>query len=257
MLVKLMSSLILPDSKIDNIKMVIFDKDGTLIDVHHYWCSMIEFRADFFVNSLNISDKQKLHDDLVKAMGINLKTKKMKPEGPVGIKPRGFIVDVALDIMKKYDKSYTKLMVEDIFKKVDEFSKTKLDTIVKALPDMKRVLEDLTKANIKISIATTDLSARAVLAMKSLSVDAYFTNIAGADLVKKAKPNPDLVEYILDENSLSKEDVVVVGDSMADLGMATNANCKFIAVKSGLYTSDFINQSENIIEDLTKLRVEI
>ena len=83
MLVKLMSSLILPDSKIDNIKMVIFDKDGTLIDVHHYWCSMIEFRADFFVNSVNISDKQKLHDDLVKAMGINLKTKKMKPEGPV------------------------------------------------------------------------------------------------------------------------------------------------------------------------------
>jgi len=252
-----MSSLILPNSQIDNIKMVIFDKDGTLIDVHHYWCSMIEFRADFFVNSLNISDKQKLYDDLVDAMGINLKTKKMKSEGPVGIKPRSFIIGVALETIQKYDKLYTKAMVEDIFKKVDEFSKKKLDFIVKVLPGVERILEDLKKANIKISIATTDLSTRAVLAMKSLEIDSYFVNIAGADLVENAKPNPDLVEYILDKNNLLKEDVVVVGDSMADLGMATNANCKFIAVKSGLYTSDFINQSENIIEDLTKLRVKI
>lgn len=257
MLVKLMSSLILPNSKIDNIKMVIFDKDGTLIDVHHYWCSMIEFRAEFFINSLNIENKEKLYEELVENMGIDLKTKKMKAAGPVGIKPRSFIIDVALDTIQKYDKSYTKAMVEDVFKNVDEYSKTKLDVIVKALPDVKRLLNDLKNANIMITIATTDLSKRAVLAMKSLNIDSYFINIVGADLVANAKPSSDLVEYILDKNSLSKEDVVVIGDSMADLGMAKNAKCKFLAVKSGLYTDDFINQSEYVIENLTKLKVEI
>ncbi|SVA64979.1 uncharacterized protein METZ01_LOCUS117833, partial [marine metagenome] len=30
---------------LDNIKVVIFDKDGTLIDIHHYWASMIKIRA--------------------------------------------------------------------------------------------------------------------------------------------------------------------------------------------------------------------
>ena len=252
-----MSRLILPSSQIDDVKMVVFDKDGTLIDIHHYWCSMIEFRADFFIDSLNIQDKQKLYDELVDNMGIDLKTKKMKPEGPVGIKPRNFIVEVALETIQKYHKSYTKEMVENIFKKVDEFSKVKLDFIVKALPDVKRVLDNLSNANIKISIATTDLSKRAILAMKSLNIDNYFTDIVGADLVDNAKPSSDLVEYILDKNNLSKEDVVVIGDSMADLGMAKNVQCKFIGVKSGLYTDKFVNQCKYLIDDLTQLRVEI
>ena len=142
-----MSSLILPNSQINNIKMVIFDKDGTLIDVHHYWCSMIEFRAKFFIDSLkdkNINQKL-LYDELVDNMGIDLKTKKMKPAGPVGIKPRNFIVDVALTVMQKYNKNYTKKMVEEIFNEVDEYSKNRLTDIVKTLPNVKNLIENLKK----------------------------------------------------------------------------------------------------------------
>jgi HAD superfamily hydrolase (TIGR01549 family) len=252
-----MSSLILPNTQIDNIKMVIFDKDGTLIDVHHYWCSMIEYRAEFFVNSLDIKDKKELYNNLVNNMGIDLKTKKMKAEGPVGIKPRSCIVNVALDTILKYDKNYTKDMVENIFLEVDEYSKNNLTTIVKALPNVNELLEELKQSNIKITIATTDLTKRANLAMESLQLDKYFIDIVGADLVKNAKPNPDLVNYILNKYNLTKDDVVVIGDSMADLGMAKNASCKFLAVKSGLYTNEFIKQSKNIIDDLTQLKVKI
>jgi phosphoglycolate phosphatase len=218
---------------------------------------MIEYRAEFFVKSINIDNKEKLYNLLIDNMGIDLTSKKMKPQGPVGIKPRSFIIDIALNTMLEYDKNYTKKMVESIFKEVDEYSKTKLNHIVKALPNVKNVLEDLKQSNIQISIATTDLTQRAILAMKSLKLDSYFIDIVGADLVKNPKPNSDLVEYILRKNDLLKEDVVVVGDSMADLGMAKNAKCKFLGVKSGLYTDEFINQSKNIIDDLTQLKVKI
>lgn len=251
-----MSSLILPNSKINNVKMVIFDKDGTLIDIHHYWCSMIEYRAEFFVKSINIENKEELYNSLVDNMGIDLISKKMKPQGPVGIKPRNFIVDVVLNTMLEYDKNYTKEIVESIFKEVDEYSKTKLNHIVKVLPNVKNLLEDLKQSNIQISIATTDLTQRAILAMKSLKLESYFVDIVGADLVENAKPNPDLVEYILRKNNLSKEDVIVVGDSMADLNMAKNAKCRFLAVKTGLYSDEFIRYSEKIVDDFRYIEVE-
>ena len=254
-----MSSLILPNGKIENIKMVIFDKDGTLIDVNHYWCSMIEFRAQFFVDSLKdeVIDKNSLYNDLVDKMGIDLNMKKMKPQGPVGIKPRTFIIDVAYDTICKYCANYTKDKVVDVFAEVDEYSKLKLKDIVKPLDGVIDLLKNLKKNNILSSIATTDLSTRALLAMENLNIKDYFIEIVGADLVENAKPSPDLIEYIINKHNLMISDVVVVGDSMADLNMAKNAKCEFLAVKTGLYTKEFIEQSNNIIEDLTQVKVEI
>lgn len=103
----------------------------------------------------------------------------------------------------------------------------------------------------------TDLTNRAVLAMKSLNLEKYFIDIVGADLVKNAKPSSDLVDYILNKHGLKKGEVIVVGDSMADLGMANNANCNFLGVKSGLYNDDFVEESQYLINDLRDLKVKI
>lgn len=91
--------------------------------------------------------------------------------------------------------------------------------------------------------------------MKSLELENYFTDIAGADLVANAKPSPDLIEYILNKNSLLKSDVVVVGDSMADLNMTKNADCKFLGVKTGLYTDEFIRNSEYLVDSLKSVEI--
>lgn len=251
-----MSKILLANASLENIKMVIFDKDGTLIDVHHYWCSMIEFRAEAFVKSIGEKKNRELYTVLVDAMGIDLKSKKMKAEGPVGIKPRGFIMDVVLDIMKKYEHEYTRERVVDIFEEVDVYSKTQLKKIVKALPAVESVLQELKHAEVKISIATTDLTERAVLAMKALDLEMYFDEIVGADLVLNAKPSADLVVYLLNKHHLDRKDVVVIGDSMADLGMAKSAMCQFIGVKTGLHNEMFLENSQFLIETLEELKVQ-
>lgn len=252
-----MSNLVLPNGKIENIDMVIFDKDGTLIDVHHYWCSMIEFRAKFFTELLKDEaiNLDELYNDLIDNMGIDLLTKKMKPKGPVGIKPRTFIIQVALDTINKYTNNCSKDDVIDIFAKVDEYSKSKLKEIVKPLPNIEKLLGDLKTKDTLITIATTDLTNRAILAMNDLGFEEYFTDIAGADLVENAKPSPDLLEYLIEKHNVSLDKIVLIGDSMADLNMGKNAKCTFIGVKTGLCTDEFIEKSEYLIENMSEIEV--
>jgi len=244
-----------------DIEMVVFDKDGTLIDIHHYWSSMIKFRADFIIESLHtkIKEDHKLnfYKTLIDVMGVDLNNLfKIKSTGPVGIMPREYIVGVVLKVIKSYDSKYTKEMVEDIFFKVDQFSKTKIKDIVKLLPGVEKILKSLSSVGVRASIATTDLTDRAKVALETVNIAKYFDYIVGADLVRKAKPSPDLIEYISEHSNISVGNMLLIGDSVADLIMARNADCHFIGVKTGLYSQDFVDQSKIIVNDLMSVGVE-
>lgn len=252
-----MSKLQIADTLLDNVQIVIFDKDGTLIDIHHYWCSMIKFRAEFFLNALTLPKEKKLllYNDLIDNMGIDQKLNRMKPQGPVGIKPRSFIIDVAFNTIKDYSNDFTREKVVDLFAKVDEYSIDKLSEIVELLEGVSEFLASLKEAGIMIAIATTDLSERATLAMHSLGIDTFFDTIAGADLVENAKPSADLVHYILNKHQLSSHEAIVIGDTMADFGMAQNAATRFIGVRTGLFTQSFIESCDNLVETLHEIKV--
>ncbi len=87
---------------LDNIKAVIFDKDGTLIDIHHYWTSMIKIRASLVaLKWFDNNERDRIENHLIDVMGVNLETGQMKPDGPVGVKPRPFNAGVVGDFVRK------------------------------------------------------------------------------------------------------------------------------------------------------------
>mgnify|MGYP000070626101 FL=1 len=235
-----------------DIDLVIFDKDGTLIDVHHYWCGMIELRAKKLSQDYVESSLQKdVEKELMLNMGIDLTTRKIKTCGPVGIKPREFILQIAHQTMRKYNQEITVSQVSSTFNLIDKYSKEHLNTLVKLLPGVEQLLITLKQKKIKIAIATMDLTERAKLAMDSVGLKHYFDNIAGADLVKNAKPSPDLVHYLCDKMSVDISKTAVIGDSIVDLEMAASANVKFIGVKTGLFSPNFLSSSCILVDDLT------
>jgi len=61
------------------------------------------------------------------------------------------------------------------------------------------------------------------------------------------------VNYICKKLSISRKDTVVVGDSIVDLKMAKSACVRFVGVKTGLHSPDFLKSSELLINDLNDL----
>ena len=50
-----MISLITEDWRIDNIETVLFDKDGTFIDLHYFWGKMTEMRVQAVIKKYSLT----------------------------------------------------------------------------------------------------------------------------------------------------------------------------------------------------------
>ena len=222
---------------IKDVQLAIFDKDGTLIDVHTYWVNMIKFRAELVTDRLCLGEKEKL--GLMESMGVDTGLWKIKPEGPVGLKKREIVLKAGVEYLKTLGVSDQTLLFEKVFREVDENSLEHFDEIIKPLDGLYQLFEGLKKHSCLIAIATTDRTERARLAMQHIGVDDSIDFIVGADLVKKSKPATDMADLVTNSLGIPKELSVMVGDAVSDVQMGVNAKFRAsIGVASGLTTAE-------------------
>jgi len=244
------NKLALPD-----VEAVIFDKDGTLIDVHHYWVSMLKIRVMLIVKKYELDGKVK--NELMDAMGIDVRTGKIKANGPVGIKPRPFIVSVAAEVLNSNNVNASHDDIEDIFLEVDKKTSDNILPLLKLLPGVEQLLESLSQYGIAIMLATTDMTMRARLAMRALNIEHFFSEIIGGDAVDFAKPSPDLALNIIEKRGVNQDKTVVIGDHPVDIkmGMSANVGCN-IGVLTGLSNADLFSELDCfVVESLKDIRV--
>lgn len=256
-----MTCKILIDGKVVHTspKIVLFDKDGTLIDIHHYWASMIRIRAEKITKQwfASVVNTQKIKNDLLSAMGIDLHSGRIKSDGPVGIKPRSFIVNVAADIVRNEGCDITNIQMEKLFAEVDDATSYELLPLLKVLPGVESLLSKLQQSGIQSIVVSTDITSRAQKAMEVLKLNHYFTEIIGGDQVENTKPASDLADLALARANCPAESAIVIGDHPVDILMGENAGIDLnIGVLTGLSDlSAFKEHKCYVVSDLQSIEV--
>jgi len=238
---------------IENVHLIIFDKDGTLMDLYNYWSNMVGFRVELAQKILGF-DKN-YNKEIMYAMGVDLENRKLRSEGPVGLKKREIVMQAMVDALAKIGLSDTYDSCFEIFKEVDRLSMNCFPEIVKPINGVHQLIEGLYKSNCKIAIATTDKTERAKLAMDFLGLSEKIDIVVGEDMVKNCKPYPDMVNLILKELTIKKRNAVIVGDAIADVEMGIHAGLKAsIGVCSGLTSREILLKKTNyVLEDISKI----
>ena len=117
---------------------------------------------------------------------------------------------------------------------------------------IKKLLDNF-KSDFKYCIATNANSEYARKMLNHLEIENYFSSIVGYNDVEKPKPNPDMVNILLDKYSIKKQNAQLVGDSNKDIMAATNAGIEGILVNWGF--SNY-NDALNSVEELEKKIIE-
>jgi len=81
----------------------------------------------------------------------------------------------------------------------------------------------------------------------------YFTFIAASDTIEQPKPHPCSVYAFADFCGVSPSEILVIGDTPVDEGMAMAAGASFVAVLSGTGVAQDFSSKVNAFHNLLDL----
>ena len=193
-----------------NIKLVIFDLDGTLVDSKYDLTDAVNFTRKHYGFSPLPVDKVASY----LGSGITALVKAVLSE----LKSENF--DVAVKIFKD---NYVQHLTD------------------KTLPynDVKEMLSNIPQQKVLLSNKDEQFSKQI---LNTLGLSQFFTEIYGGDSFKEKKPSPLPIYEIMKKFSLNKENVVMVGDGANDIMVGKNAGVTTIGVLYGYSSQEKLDE---------------
>ena len=218
---------------------IIFDVDGTMADTEE--AHRVSFNRAFSENNLNWNWDVSLYDKLLKITG-----------GKERIK---YFVETYLLDYKKPDE------YENFIKNLHMIKTTHYTTMLKKglipfRPNIKKLIVDAKKANIRLAIATTTSPENVTALMEQefgKDYETMFDAIGCGDIVSKKKPAPDIYEWVLNKMKLKPDNCIALEDSENGLKSGLAAGIKTF-ITTNLYTQqqDFTGAAA-VYKDLSNL----
>ena len=206
---------------------IIFDKDGTLIDFDFMWGSWTLQLADRLQTSIDLDVRQALCE----CYGYDIVRRKILPDGKLTCTPMWRLRELMVDVVRSLGLSTLEAAcaVEKAWHVPDPV------TLARPFTDLQKLFLNTHKLGIKLAIATTDDRDPTEAMLKAFGVKGLISTMICADDGIKAKPEPDMATTICQRMNIHPSNVIVVGDTVADLQMARSAGAGYvIGVLSGV-----------------------
>ncbi|QKC85898.1 HAD family hydrolase [Mesorhizobium sp. NZP2077] len=221
-----------------DIKGILFDKDGTLVDFNATWLGV----ADFMAMDASDGDRWKA-DRLLAAAGFDFANRRFKPDSI-------FASGTNMDVVELW---FPRLSDEDQMLAVarfNEITSVQGSTMAVALPGIVDTLATLHKRSYRLGVATNDSTSGAEKTLVTLGVAQLFDAAYGYDAVANPKPAPDTIQAFCDLTGLRAAEIAMVGDNRHDLEMARAGGCGLaIGVLSGTGTRESLAEIADVILD--------
>jgi phosphoglycolate phosphatase len=197
-------------------RLIIFDKDGTLIDFSATWVPLIRKRVSLLLKALGRND-QELGDFLLKSWGIDPTSGTIDPRGPCPVSPRSD--EIVIGTMALYQKGYpwdeAKQWVAQAFDEADADA----DWREKVVPikGIQTFLSGLREHGFHTALATNDERRDTEAILNHLGMEGLFDILLCAGEVNLPKPHPETIFSICRQLGIDPKETVMVGDSVADM----------------------------------------
>ena len=223
---------------------ILFDKDGTLIDFRGTWL------AAYCGAARDLAERAGLPPDfareLLGRLGYDVVNDTFTTDSPLLWATNQAVADSWAAMPELCALGDVSTVAHSHFGDSERYSVTPIG-------DLPSLLERLRGRGLKLGVATMDTTAKAVSTLDKLGLGDRVDFVTGYDGGYGEKPAPGMVHGFCSVTGLQPCEVMVVGDTAADLLMARAANAAMgVAVLTGATPRHVLDQhADHVIEAVT------
>jgi phosphoglycolate phosphatase len=216
--------------KVNELKLVVFDCDGTLVDSQHaiFRCMSAAFSKYSLPNLRRDSVRRIVGLSLHQAISV------LAPEAN-------------FDLVESLRLAYS-----------DEWQKMRTNESLEEplFPGTLEAINTAKDAGWLLGVATGKSYNGLVATLSHYGVLDKFVTLQTSDKVINGKPNPDMMLAALKDANVDKSNAVMVGDTTFDIDMAMNAGVRAIGVSWGYHDASELMESgaQCVINDFHELQ---
>jgi phosphoglycolate phosphatase len=232
---------------LDGIDLVIFDKDGTLIDFHAMWGGW----ALELGTRLEAAARRPVAPDVFAAIGFDPSSGRVAAGGPLATSTMAGIEEVVSAVLRRWCPSVAAA------RRATEAAWFVPDPVALAVPltDLGTLFEELRSGGRRIAVVTTDDRSPTDATLRGLGVRGAVAAMVCGDDGFAMKPAPDPVFALCQALETEPPRVAVVGDSPADIAMARAAGAgRVIGVLTGVGSPADLSDADVVVESVAELR---
>ncbi len=208
-------------------ELVIFDKDGTLIDFHAMWGGWMFDLAD----KLDAASGRAVRDHLFHIYGYDSGGTRTRPDGLLGYTPMAVLRSLAGQALQEAGCSIEQVepALQTAWHLPDPVR------LAHPLADLRVLFETLHGMDAFVAIATGDDRAPTKATLATFGITELVDDMACGDDGIPTKPAPDAVLALCGRLGVQPKRAVMVGDTVADLQMGRAARAGLVlGVTSGV-----------------------
>ena len=212
-----------------NVKAVIFDMDGVIID-----SEPIHFEVDM---------------QTMREFGVNISKDELN-------KYVGTTNEYMLnDLINKYkiQKSIKEILEYKMELTIRRIKETKINAI-SGIPEL---LISLKHNNIKTAIGSSSPKELIITVIEKFQLGKYFDCIVSGDEVKEGKPKPDIYLEVSKRIGVNPEECIVIEDSRNGVLAAKNAGMKCFGFRNVNSGNQDLSKADIIVDSIRNIDIEI
>ena len=224
------------------LKGVLFDKDGTLIDLQMTWGPAIHAA----IHKLAQGDAAKLRAQ-AETLHFDIETRRLHATSPI-------VSGATAQYGAAWGAALGRTDLAALRGEIDEICAVECLRFLTAIGDPAAVFDALRARGLKVGLATNDAEASARRQLDRLGLSGHMDFICGYDTGHGAKPGPGMVEAFARAIDAAPSQVALVGDSRHDLDSARAAGAVAVAVLTGAATrEDLEPHADHVLSHIGEL----